>query len=172
MASRDQLVASLAVAGLPFEGTTAQLRKRLLEHMMSTAPPAISPSPIPAPLPKYVDVEEPMKKKGKKERKPRAPTAYNLFVKEMVPVVANEGYKGKEMLKRISELWAMKKNETPLLMLTDKSSSGDMPVVEQLVDSLYALDLFQLRANLAAFHLDVSGSKEEIVERLALAMCS
>ena len=31
-----------------------------------------------------------------------------MFVKEMVPIIANNGYKGKEMMKKISEPWRVK----------------------------------------------------------------
>ena len=37
---RDQMIAALAVAGLDITGSTGQLRKRLLSHMMVNAPPA------------------------------------------------------------------------------------------------------------------------------------
>ena len=172
MSSRDQCIAALAVAGLSIQGNTTQLRKRLLEHMMSTSSSSSpAPSPISVPTsPTYV----PTKKVKKDVKKPlkKPPTQYNLFVKEMVPVVTKEGYRGKEMLKRISQLWALKKNEKqPFLLLTDKSSSDDI-AVEQLVDSLSVLDPTQLRANLSTFHLSTSGTKEEMVERLALAMLS
>ena len=63
---------------------------------------------------------EPKKKKAKKEtdedeepKKKREPTAYNLFVKEKMPIVKNDypELSRQDLMKKVGELWKKQKEE-------------------------------------------------------------
>ena len=63
---------------------------------------------------------EPKKKKAKKEvdddaapKKKREPTAYNLFVKEKMPIIKEEfpELSRQDLMKKVGELWKVQKEE-------------------------------------------------------------
>ena len=63
---------------------------------------------------------EPKKKKSKKEvdddaapKKKREPTAYNLFVKEKMPIIKEEfpELSRQDLMKKVGELWKVQKEE-------------------------------------------------------------
>lgn len=170
MASRDDCVAKLAEAGLSYKGTTAELRNRLLNHLMSKNASMPMESLMPAETTSN-SVGKKKDKKDKKDKKPRTPTAYNAFVKAMVPIVINDGYKGKEVLKQVAELWKRQKHHfggpkvnEPCMLLTYNGAS------EELVGCLMTLGISQLRANLALYGDFTTGTKEELAKRLSCAM--
>ena len=162
---RDQIVAQLAVAGLDYKGTTASLRKRLLAHMLDNVPPVVvaEPAEVPDVTDKVPDKVPDVADKAPDKKKRKA-TAYNLFVKEHIPLVTARGFKGKHAMAEIARLWKEKK-EAPVLMLEDKSTS-----VEALIDSLFALSVEALKACLAANGKATTGTKDELCERLAMAL--
>lgn len=166
MSDRDQIVAALAIRALPITGTTATLRKRLLNHLMSAAPTAevvaVEPNK-PEPPPECTN-----------KRKRRDLTAYNLFVRDNAASVLADGHRGKEMMLELARRWKASKasSNPPLLMITDESGSSSTSTepLEKLIDALGDMSVDNLKHALTAHGKPTSGSKEALVERLALTL--
>ena len=177
MSERDTLVAACVVRGLPFDGKTPVLRKRLLDYMMSDATPVTTPIATPVPEPPTSPASPgptspaPVPKPGANKKPKRPPSAYNLFVRDTLPAVINDGFKGKEAMVEVAKRWKAQKT-TPPLLLTDESgsSTSEDTAVDKLIDGLFTLDMASLRANLAAMKHPINGTKAQLVERLAVAL--
>ena len=77
-------------------------------------------------------------------------------------MIAKQGYKGKDILKKIAQLWMEQKGNPKVLAIKYKG--------EHLIQTLYSLDVDTLRANLSVFKLSLKGNKKDMATRLAQAM--
>ena len=177
MSERDTLVAACVVRGLPFDGKTPVLRKRLLDYMMTDPTPVATPvaTPVPdVPMSPTTTCPAPAPKPstGANKKPKRPPSAYNLFVRDTLPAVINDGFKGKETMVEVAKRWRAQKAAPPLLLTTDESgsSTSEDTALDKLIDGLFTLDMVSLRANLAAMNHPINGTKAQLVERLAIAL--
>ena len=121
----------------------------------------------PPPSPTASDATQPSVKKQR--------TAYQAFVTDERAKLLSEGApRGAATMAEIRRRWAARKSIArddkgdPLLMLTFQED--DDAALEKLVAAIAKLDAATIKAELSLHSLPVSGSKTDLVERLALAM--
>ena len=164
MSERTTLVALCTSLALPTVGSLPALRKRAADALLTKAMLEIEASPT---------TSEPAAKKPRRN-------PWLEFVKEHKPLLVAAGWKKGTLLAELRRQWHDAKDKssdtstTPLLLtyVSDSADTEDEDEVsmDKLIDALYAWPVTSLTAELALHGHSTSGSKPELISRLATAM--
>ena len=175
MSERAALVTLCTKLALPTVGSLSALRKRASDALLTKA---------------LVDLEKSAPSPEPPAKKPRRANPWLEFVKEEKPRLLAEGWKKGTVLTELRRLWHEKKDKAsdtdtmPLLLtyvsdsIEDSSENAEDTEEEEeeeasmdkLIEALYQWPVTSLSAELALHGHPISGSKSELVSRLATAM--
>ena len=179
MSERAALVTLCTKLALPTVGSLSVLRKRASDALLTKA---------------LVDLEKSAPSPEPPAKKPRRANPWLEFVKEEKPRLLAAGWKKGTVLTELRRLWHEKKDKAsdtdtmPLLLTyvsdaTEDSSENSSENAEdteeeeeeeasmdKLIEALYQWPVTSLSAELALHGHPISGSKPELVSRLATAM--